>query len=218
MRDKLEAQLDRFLEIERLVQDPDVLSDGARYSALAKERGSLAKVAMKYREFKELNEQIAETRRMAEEEADAEMREMALEELPGLNERREQSWNELLDLTSGGEEANRTRCMLEIRGGTGGDEAALFARDLYEMYMKYAIRYGWKTEILDASPTELGGFKEIIVGLEGEGCFRQMQYESGGHRVQRVPETETKGRIQTSMATVAVLPEPEDVEIELKPD
>ena len=107
---------------------------------------------------------------------------------------------------------------MEIRAGTGGDEAALFARDLYEMYKHYAEDKGWKVEVLDLSATELGGFKEIILGIEGEGVYRELQYESGGHRVQRVPETETKGRIHTSAATVAVLPEPEDVEIDLKPD
>ena len=121
-------------------------------------------------------------------------------------------------MTVGGEDANRTRCILEIRAGTGGDEAALFARDLYEMYKHYAESQRWKVEILDMNPTELGGFKEIILGLEGEGVYRRLQYESGGHRVQRVPETEAKGRVHTSAATVAVMAEPEDVEIDLKPD
>ncbi len=121
-------------------------------------------------------------------------------------------------MTIGGEDANRTRCVMEIRAGTGGEEAALFARDLYEMYKHYAEDHRWKVEVLDMSPTELGGFKEIILGLEGEGVYRQLQYESGGHRVQRVPETEAKGRIHTSAATVAVMAEPEDVEIDLKPD
>jgi peptide chain release factor 1 len=107
---------------------------------------------------------------------------------------------------------------MEIRGGTGGDEAALFARDLYEMYRRYCEDKGWKVEIMDMSPTELGGFKEVVLGIEGEGSYRELQYESGGHRVQRVPETEAKGRIHTSAATVAVLPEPEDVEIDIKPE
>ena len=110
------------------------------------------------------------------------------------------------------------RCVMEIRAGTGGDEAALFARDLYEMYKHHAEASGWKVEVLDMNATELGGFKELILGIEGEGAYRELQYESGGHRVQRVPETETKGRIHTSAATVAVLPEPEDVEIDIKPD
>ena len=121
-----------------------------------------------------------------------------------LRANREQLWNELLDMTVGGEDANRLRCVMEIRAGTGGDEAALFARDLYEMYKHHAEQRGWKVEVLDMNATELGGFKELILGIEGEDAYRELQYESGGHRVQRVPETETKGRIHTSAATVAV--------------
>jgi peptide chain release factor 1 len=131
---------------------------------------------------------------------------------------REKLWNDLLELTIGGEDANRSRLIMEIRAGTGGDEAALFARDLYEMYKRHAEAKGWKVEILGHQPTELGGFKEISLGIEGEGCYRELQYESGGHRVQRVPETEAQGRIHTSAATVAVMAEPEEVEIDLKPD
>ncbi|MBX7169035.1 MAG: peptide chain release factor 1 [Pirellulales bacterium] len=215
MREQLETTYGRFVELERSLQDPVVLADGSRYSAAAREHGSLAKLATKYRRFKELNAQIAETLAMVAG-GDAELRELAEGELPELRNEREAIWNELLDLTVGGEDAQRTRCVMEIRAGTGGDEAALFARDLYEMYKRFAEQHGWKVEILDASLTELGGFKEIVLGIEGEGCYRLLQYESGGHRVQRVPETETKGRIHTSAATVAVLPEPEDVEVELK--
>src|SRR5690606_27657870 len=121
---------------------------------------------------------------------DSDMQELAEAELPGLKEEREECWNDLLDMTIGGEDANRTRCVLEIRAGAGGEEAALFARDLYEMYKQYGEIKGWKLEILDISATEMGGFKEIILGVEGEGVYRTLQYESGGHRVQRVPETE----------------------------
>ena len=146
------------------------------------------------------------------------MRELAEAELPELRKQREVIWNELLDSTIGGEDANRARCVMEIRAGTGGDEAALFARDFYDMYKHHCEVRGWKLEILDMNATELGGFKELVLGVEGEGAYRELQYESGGHRVQRVPDTETKGRIHTSAATVAVLAEPEDVEIEIKPD
>ncbi len=149
---------------------------------------------------------------------DAEMGELAAAELPELRRQREKAWHQLLDLTVGGEDANRSRCVMEIRAGTGGDEAALFAQDLFQMYKRVSEEKGWKVEILSATPTELGGFKEIVLAFEGEGVYRELQYESGGHRVQRVPETEAKGRIHTSAATVAVLPEPEDVEIDLKPD
>ncbi|MEQ8208601.1 MAG: peptide chain release factor 1 [Lacipirellulaceae bacterium] len=217
MRDMLEQKLARFEELEKSLVDQEVLSDSNKLAAVAREHGSLAKLAGKYRNFKELADEIHETREMAEGE-DAEMRELAETELESLIEKREAIWSELLDMTIGGEDANRTRCVMEIRGGTGGDEAALFARDLYEMYKRHGESKGWKFEILDHSPTELGGFKEISLAVEGEGVYRELQYESGGHRVQRVPQTETQGRIHTSAATVAVMPEPEDVEIELSQD
>ena len=118
-------------------------------------------------------------------------------------------------MTIGGDDANRTRCIMEIHAGTGGEEAALFARDLFEMYRRYCETKRWKVEVLSMSPSEMGGFKEIALGIDGEGCFRELQFESGGHRVQRVPETEAKGRIHTSAATVTVIVEPE-AEIELK--
>ena len=216
MPNLLDETLCRFEELERQLVDPDVLLNPARLTAVAREHGSLAKVATKYRHFKQLNRQIREAMEMAEG-ADADMRELAEGELPHLKAERERYWNELLDLSIGGEDANRARCILEIRAGTGGEEAALFARDLYEMYKHYAEDRRWKVEILDMSPTELGGFKEIIVGVEGDGAFRTFQFESGGHRVQRVPETEAKGRVHTSAATVAVMAEPEDVEVDLKP-
>ncbi|MBX7072068.1 MAG: peptide chain release factor 1 [Pirellulales bacterium] len=215
LREDLETKLARFELLEKQLVDPAVLADGSKLAGIAREHGSLAKLATKYRRFKSLNQQIAEANEMIAE-GDAETRELAEMELPELREERETLWNELLDMTIGGEDANRTRCVVEIRAGTGGDEAALFARDLYDMYKHYAEAKGWKVEVLDLNPTELGGFKEIILGMEGEGVFRELQYESGGHRVQRVPETEAKGRIHTSAATVAVLPEPEDVEVDLK--
>ncbi len=217
MREQLEQQLNRFEELEQMLQDPEVQANGAQLSAVAREHGSLAKVASKYRRFKELNAQIAETQEMSEGD-DPELRELASAELPTLREEREACWNDLLEMTIGGEDANRTRVVMEIRAGTGGDEAALFARDLYEMYKRFAESKGWKLEVFDHNPTELGGFKEVTVGVTGEGVYRELQFESGVHRVQRVPETEAQGRVHTSAATVAVLPEPEDVEVELKPD
>ncbi len=217
MRDLLEEKLARFEELERQLVDPEVLASSTRLPAVAREQGSLNRIAKKYRRFKELNVEITEARAMVEGD-DSEMRELAEAELPPLIEAREALWNELLELTLGGADANRTRCVMEIRGGTGGDEAALFARDLYEMYKRHAETKRWKMEVLDHSPTELGGFKEISLALEGEGVYRELQYESGGHRVQRVPTTETQGRIHTSAATVAVMPEPEDVEVNIKPD
>lgn len=217
MREMLEEKLKRFEELEQMMSDPEVLADSNRMAAVAREHGSLAKLATKYREFKRLRGEILELREMAQSD-DKEERELAHEELVGVEEKQGRLWDELLEQTIGGEDANRTRCVMEIRAGTGGDEAALFARNLFEMYKKHAEKKTWKIELLDSNATELGGFKEVSLAFEGEGVFRELQYESGGHRVQRVPETEAKGRIHTSAATVAVLPEPEDVEIELNPD
>jgi len=217
MRELLEEKLGRFEELEKQLVDPEVAANPARMSAVAREHGTLAKLVFKYRRLKELNQQISEATEMIEG-SDPELRELAEAELPELKAQREGYWNDLLDMTIGGEDINRTRCILEIRAGTGGDEAALFARDLYEMYKRYAENNRWKVEILNVNPTELGGFKEISLALSGEGVFHHLQYESGGHRVQRVPETEAKGRIHTSAATVAVMAEPEDVEITIKPE
>ena len=217
MRKILDEKLRRFEELEQQLLDPAVQSDSARMSAVMREHGSLAKTATKYRRFRDINRQIAAAKEMIEG-ADLELRELAEAELPELKVEREKLWDELLDMSVGGEDANRSRCVMEVRAGTGGEEAALFARDLYEMYKHYADDQHWKVEILSMSPTELGGFKEIVVGLEGEGVYRRLQFESGGHRVQRVPETEAKGRIHTSAATVAVMAEPEDVEITIRPD
>ncbi len=217
MRDLLDQKLARYERLENDLVDPNVLANPAHITAVAREHGSLGKLAKKYRKFKELNQQIFEAQQMIDGD-DEELRELAEHELPTLRDEREKLWNDLLELTVGGEDANRSRIIMEIRAGTGGDEAALFARDLFEMYRHHAEEKGWKTEILSHSPTELGGFKDVVMGIEGEGVYRELQYESGGHRVQRVPETETQGRIHTSAATVAVLAEPEEVEVALKPD
>ncbi len=217
MREMLDEKLERFEQLEQQMSDPDVQTDSNRMAAVAREHGSLAKLATKYRRFRKLLAELEELREMAKS-GEADEQQMAEEELEHLMVQREEMWNELLDMTVGGENANRRRCVMEIRAGTGGDEAALFARNLYEMYKKHAENRNWKFSVLETHATELGGIKEITISIEGEGCYRELQYESGGHRVQRVPETEAKGRIHTSAATVAVLPEPEDVEIDLKPD
>lgn len=217
MREELDKKLARFEELERLLADPVNLVDSRKAAAIAREHGVLARLANKYRRFRQLNQEIVEVTQLSQSE-DPEERAMGEAELTDLKHQRDELLNELLENFIGGEDANRTRCIVEIRAGTGGDEAALFARNLYEMYRRHADIRGWKVEVLDSSPSELGGFKEISMAFEGEGVFREMQYESGGHRVQRVPETEAKGRIHTSAATVAVLPEPEDVEVDLKPD
>ena len=217
IRDQLEKQLTRFEELENQMSDPAVLAEGAKLAAVAREHGSLAKLATKYRRFKALVEEVAELKRMSEQGSPDE-RELAEAELPDARQKRESLWTELLDMTVGGEDANRTRCVMEIRAGTGGEEAALFVHDLFQMYKHHAEKKGWKVEVMEASPTDMGGFSKITLGFEGEHIYRDLHYEGGTHRVQRVPETEAKGRVHTSAATVAVLPEPEDVEINLKPD
>ena len=217
MRDLLEAKLSRFEELERELIDPAVLSVPHRLAAVAREHGTLARLARRYRSFVDIERQIADLEGLAHGD-DQEMRSLAQAELPELQSRREREWDELLDLCSDDEDADRSRLVLELRAGTGGDEAALFVRDLYEMYRRYCTEQGFEVEVLDASPTELGGFKELVLGISGDAVFRRLQYESGGHRVQRVPDTEVKGRIHTSAATVAVLPEPEDVEVSITAD
>jgi peptide chain release factor 1 len=217
MREELEQKLSRFEELERNLMDPSFVGDPRKAAMIAREHGALAKLATKYRRFKQLNEEMGQLDGLLHS-PDPDERSLAEAEPAELKARRETLWNELLENTLGGEDANRARCIMEIRAGTGGEEAALFARNLYEMYRRHAEQKGWKVEVLDSSPAEMGGFKEISLAFEGEGVYRELAYESGGHRVQRVPETEAKGRIHTSAATVAVLPEPEDVEVDLKPD
>jgi peptide chain release factor 1 len=217
MRELLDEKLARFEYLEKEMLDPAVQADSKQMAAVAREHGSIAKMATKYRRFSEVLAEMEEVRAMAES-SDPDEREMADDELSSLTVERESLWDELLDMTVGGEDANRSRCVVEIRSGTGGDEAALFARNLYEMYQKHCENKKWKFSIMDSNPTELGGFKDVTVSVEGEGCYRELQYESGGHRVQRVPDTETKGRVHTSAATVAVLPEPEEVEVDLAKD
>ena len=217
MREMLDQKLEQFLTLEKQLSDPEVQANSSMMATVARQHGSLAKLANKYRRFKELLAELKELEEMANSK-DNDEREMAEAEIVTLTEEREQLWTELLDMTIGGEDANRTRCVMEIRAGTGGDEAALFAGDLFNMYAKHCETKKWKIEVMESSANEVGGFKEITLAIEGEGVYRELQYESGGHRVQRVPETETKGRVHTSAATVAVLPEPEDVEVDIKPD
>jgi peptide chain release factor 1 len=217
--EKLQSDYQRFRELDVALLDPSVASDPSRYAALAKERGALAKVAVPYGRYLELGRQIAEAESLVEAEADFEMRTYAEAELDGLRAKREEVGeslrNMIYDRVAG---ADRAGLIVEIRAGTGGDEAALFARDLMEMYRRFAEQMAWSFEPLELVATELGGFREVSFGVSGEGAFRHLQFESGGHRVQRVPVTETQGRIHTSAATVAILSEPEEVEIVIRPE
>ena len=216
IRQQLEQTLTRFNELEAMMSDQAILSgDSSKMANIMREHGGLLKVATMFRNYERMAEELKELAPMLAS-SDPDESAMALEETNRLKADRQTIWNGLLDMSIGGEDAARTRCVLEIRAGTGGEEAALFARDLFSMYKHHADNKGWKVEVMDSSPTERGGFKEIILGFEGDGVFRELQFESGGHRVQRVPETEAQGRIHTSAATVAVMAEPEDIEIDLK--
>ena len=218
IREQLEQNLARFTELEQMMSDPAVLAgESGNMANILREHGGLSKTALKYRRYKKLSDDLKDLAPMLASE-DQDEKAMADEEAAAIRQERENIWNELLELSVGGEDANRTRCVMEIRAGTGGEEAALFGRDLFEMYRRYAETKGWKVEVMDSSPSERGGMKEIILSIEGDGAYRELQFESGGHRVQRVPETEAQGRVHTSAATVAVMPEPEDIEIDLKPE
>lgn len=214
----LQQKLDRYEELEKQLMDPEVLQDVDRMLGIQKEMGGLARVASAVREFHALEGDIEAAQLMVDEETDADSRAYAQAELDEMLARRTQMESDLEDLATAGDSISRGSLIMEIRAGTGGDEAALFARDLYEMYTRYCDTRGWKVELIEFSPTELGGVKEVVFSVTGEGAFHSLQFESGGHRVQRVPETETQGRIHTSAATVAVLPEATDVEVEIDPE
>ena len=214
----LEQKFDRHENLHQLLMDPEVTSNIDRMLEIQKEMGGLAKIAAAVRTFRELEGDIEAARLMIGEESDPESAKYAQEELNNLLARHESLTTELEDLATSGDSITRGSLIMEIRAGTGGDEAALFVKDLYDMYMRYCETKRWKVELIEFSPTELGGIKEVVMSISGEGAFHELQFESGGHRVQRVPETETQGRIHTSAATVAVLPEATDVEVEIKPE
>ena len=212
----LQARLTRHEELERQLQDPDVLADTTRMLELQREHGGLGKVAHTVREFNQLEANLATAREMFQSAEDAETREYAHAECIELQAKFDTMRVELEDMVTAGDSLTRGSLIMEIRAGTGGDEAALFARDLFEMYTKFVEKKGWKFEVMELSATELGGLKEVVLSVTGEGAFHQLQFESGGHRVQRVPETETQGRVHTSAATVAVMPEATDIDVEIR--
>ena len=211
--DELEA---RFCEIERQISEAAVASDSTRLIALSKEQGKLKTIVAKYREYKRTMANIEDAEQILKDDTvDEEFRALAEEEVKQLESKKEALLEDIQNSLIMADEMRVDSVIIEIRAGTGGEEAALFARDLYNMYVRYAEGRKWKVEQLDFSPTEMGGFREIIFSVRGEGVWSELGYEAGGHRVQRVPETESQGRIHTSAATVAVLPEPEEVEVQI---
>ncbi len=218
MFEKLEAAEARYEEINEQLMSPDVVNDNNRYKALMKEYKSLTPIIEKYREYKAEKANYDEAQELLSEgDSDRELREMAEEQLYSAREEMQRITDKLRVLLLPKDINDDRNVIVEIRGGAGGEEAALFAGSLYRMYTMYAESKGWKSDLLNANETELGGFKEVSFSIEGEGAYARLKYESGVHRVQRVPETETQGRIHTSTVTVAVLPEAEDVEVEINP-
>jgi peptide chain release factor 1 len=213
--DKLERSRKRYEELETLISDPDVIRDQKRYRELRQEHASLADLMVEFGRYRAIEAQIASNTELAESSGDKELQEMAREELAGLQTSKAESIEKLKVLLVPKDPLDDKNVIVEIRAGTGGDEAALFAADLFRMYAYYAESRKWKIEILSSSPTGIGGFKEIISSITGKAPFSRLRYESGVHRVQRVPVTEAGGRIHTSTASVAVLPEIEETEIEI---
>ena len=214
---KLDFILEKYEELSMLVADPEVISDQTRWRKLMKDMGDMEPIDLKYKEYKKAKEELEDTRAMLDDSSlDDEMREMAKEEFNQLGEDIERFTEELKILLLPKDPNDDKNVILEIRAGTGGEEAALFGADLLRMYSRYAERRGWKASITDINDTGIGGVKEAVVRIVGKGAYSRLKFESGVHRVQRVPETESAGRIHTSAATVAVMPEVEDVELDLK--
>jgi peptide chain release factor 1 len=211
IRFKLESVRDRFEEIAGLLADPDVIADQNQFRNLSKEYARVEPVVQSFQQYEGILADIAAAEEMAND-TDAEVREMGQEELAGLEERREQLLIDLQKALIPPDPYDESNVYLEIRAGTGGDEAAIFAGDLFRMYSKYAETAKWQIEILSAREGEHGGYKEIISRITGNSIYARLKFESGAHRVQRVPATESQGRIHTSACTVAVLPEPDEVE------
>jgi peptide chain release factor 1 len=217
MFEKLESLKQRFEEVERSMADPAVVADRNAYRELVRERSSLEEIVGAYEHYLELEEQLGDARGLLQKEKDKEMADFLSAEAESLERELDSIRERLKVLLMPKDELADKDVLVEIRAGTGGREASLFAGDLYRMYLRYAENNGWKREQLSSSPSELGGFKEIIFSLKGDDVFPRMKFESGVHRVQRVPVTESSGRIHTSTATVAILPEAEDVEVNIKP-
>ena len=217
MLDKLHAVEEKYRELESLISDPAVLADMPKWQKLSREHAQLAPVVEKYREYKKVREGLLEAKAIFDDNPDADMRRLAEDEIAELRPRLEALERELPILLLPKDPNDAKNVIVEIRGGVGGEEAALFAGDLFRMYARYAERRGWRVDVIDKNATEIGGFKEISFSVDGAGAYSFLKYESGTHRVQRVPVTESSGRIHTSAVTVAVLPEAEEVEVEIAP-
>ncbi|WP_017751762.1 peptide chain release factor 1 [Clostridium tyrobutyricum] len=218
MLERLDFIENKFEELSVKIADPVVMKDQREWRKLCKEQSDLEIVVEKYKEYKKLNKDLEDNKAMLKEETDKEMREMEQEEIKSLTEKLEATQEELRLLLLPKDPNDDKNVFVEIRGGAGGEEAALFAANLTRMYTRYAERKSWSVETISLNATDIGGFKEIVFMVKGKGAYSRLKYESGTHRVQRVPDTESSGRIHTSTATVAVLPEVDDVDIEISPN
>lgn len=215
MLERLEAVVARYEELSRLLCDPEVVNDPEKLRTYAKEQADLEETVTTYRAYKRVCEELEQAEAMLEEKLDDELRALVKEEISSLTEQKEALETQLKRLLLPKDPNDEKNVIVEIRAAAGGEESALFAADLFRMYTRYAERKGYRTEILEAHPTDLGGFKEVIFTVQGRGAYSRLKFESGAHRVQRIPVTESGGRIHTSTATVAVLPEMEEVEVEI---
>ena len=216
MFDQLDSFIIRYDELSELLSDPDVISDTKRFMELTKEESNLRPKVETFKRYQQVVEEISDTEEMLGEGLDSEMAEMAKEELASLKKEKLELEEKIKFLLLPEDPNDGKNIIMEIRGAAGGDEAALFAGDLLSMYQKYAESQGWRVEVMDANVTGIGGYKEVILMITGDNVFSKLKYESGAHRVQRVPSTESQGRVHTSTATVVVMPEAEEVEIELE--
>ncbi|CAM2755474.1 peptide chain release factor 1 [Hathewaya histolytica] len=215
MLDRLNFLENKYDELSIKISDPSIMANQKEWQKLCKEHAELEIIVMKYRQYKNALEQIEENKEMLKDETDKDMKEMIQEDLKSVTEEKESYEEELRVLLLPKDPNDSKNVFIEIRGGAGGEEAALFASNLFRMYIKYAENNGWKYEIMSSNETDIGGFKEVVFMIRGNGAYSKFKYESGVHRVQRVPDTESSGRIHTSTATVAVLPEVEDVDVEI---
>lgn len=218
MFDKLDFTLDKYIELSEKVSDPDIIADQPTWQKYMKEMGEMEPIVKEYKHYKEMKQELEDSKEIFEMEDDEELRELAREEIKDLEAGIEKSEADLKVLLLPKDPNDDKNVILEVRAGTGGDEAALFGGDLLRMYLRYAERRRWKTEIIDVSDTGIGGVKEAVIMIKGKGAYSRLKFESGVHRVQRVPETESSGRIHTSAASIAVLPEVDDVEVKIDPN
>jgi peptide chain release factor 1 len=216
--DRLENLERQYLDLENRLADPEVLRQQEEYLRLSREHAELTPLVQAFRRYRQLQKELADSQSLLKEESDEELKALAREEIQTLREQMQAVEEELRLLLLPKDPNDEKNVILEIRAGTGGEEACLFAADLFRMYSRLAERRGWKLEVLSHSPTGLGGFKEIIAAISGDRVYSQLKFESGTHRVQRVPETESQGRIHTSAVTVAILPEAEEVDVQINPE